>query len=148
MSIGISTFWFIVAIIFGVGELMTTSLTLIWFSIGALVSMLLSPFIESVFIQVMIFAIVSIVLLVIATKYLVDRDKNQKYICIKSNNYKFSTNNNLLVKVEDGKISTNEVVLKKQEGAVIYGIVLFENGVFIFGINDTRYDYLINIVYN
>lgn len=74
--------------------------------------------------------------------------KNQKYICIKSNNYKFSTNNNLLVKVEDGKISTNEVVLKKQEGAVIYGIVLFENGVFIFGINDTRYDYLINIVYN
>ena len=38
MSIGISTFWFIVAIIFGVGELMTTSLTLIWFSIGALVS--------------------------------------------------------------------------------------------------------------
>ena len=68
--------------------------------------------------------------------------KNQKYICIKSNNYKFSTNNNLLVKVEDGKISTNEVVLKKQEGAVIYGIVLFENGVFIFGINDTRYDYL------
>ena len=82
--------------------------------------------------------------------------------------------NNLLVKVEDGKISTNEVVLKKQEGAVIYGIVLFENGtpapgatvilnlinknngrpipisfaftdengVFIFGINDTRYDYL------
>ena len=79
MSIGISTFWFIVAIIFGVGELMTTSLTLIWFSIGALVLMLLSPFIESVFIQVMIFAIVSIVLLVIATKYLVDRDKNVKY---------------------------------------------------------------------
>ena len=102
--------------------------------------------------------------------------KNQKYICIKSNNYKFSTNNNRLVKVEDGKISTNEVVLKKQEGAVIYGIVLFENGtpapgatvilnlinknngrpipisfaftdengVFIFGINDTRYDYLSN----
>nr|WP_295677451.1 hypothetical protein [uncultured Intestinibacter sp.] len=73
-----------------------------------------------------------------------DTFKNQKYICIKSNNYKFSTNNNLLVKVEDGKISTNEVVLKKQEGAVIYGIVLFENGVFIFGINDTRYDYLSN----
>lgn len=95
-------------------------------------------------------------------------------VIMDNNNYKFSTNNNLLVKVEDGKISTNEVVLKKQEGAVIYGIVLFENGtpapgatvilnlinknngrpipisfaftdengVFIFGINDTRYDYL------
>ena len=65
-------------------------------------------------------------------------------VIMDNNNYKFSTNNNLLVKVEDGKISTNEVVLKKQEGAVIYGIVLFENGVFIFGINDTRYDYLSN----
>ncbi|MDY5213217.1 NfeD family protein [Intestinibacter sp.] len=79
MSINIGTFWFIVAIIFGVGELMTTSLTLIWFSIGALVSMILSPFIESVLIQAIIFAIISIVLLVIATKYLVDRDKNVKY---------------------------------------------------------------------
>ena len=104
MSIGISTFWFIVAIIFGVGELMTTSLTLIWFSIGALVSMLLSPFIESVFIQVMIFAIVSIVLLVIATKYLVDRDKNVKY------------NTNL-----QGKIS--------QKGIVVQDIEPYEVGV-------------------
>ena len=41
--------------------------------------MILSPFIESVLIQAIIFAIISIVLLVIATKYLVDRDKNVKY---------------------------------------------------------------------
>ncbi|WP_253288685.1 NfeD family protein [Intestinibacter bartlettii] len=79
MSISIGTFWFIVAIIFGVGELMTTSLTLIWFSIGALISMVLSIFIESILIQVIIFAVISIGLLVIATKYLVDRDKNVKY---------------------------------------------------------------------
>ncbi|MDO5011030.1 MAG: NfeD family protein [Intestinibacter bartlettii] len=79
MSISIGTFWFIVAIIFGVGELMTTSLTLIWFSIGALISMVLSIFIESILIQVIIFAVISIVLLVLATKYLVDRDKNVKY---------------------------------------------------------------------
>ena len=104
MSIGISTFWFIVAIIFGVGELMTTSLTLIWFSIGALVSMLLSPFIESVFIQVMIFAIVSIVLLVIATKYLVDRDKNVKY-------------------------NTNLQGIISQKGIVVQDIELYEVGV-------------------
>ena len=75
MSISIGTFWFIVAIIFGVGELMTTSLTLIWFSIGAF----LSIFIESILWQVIIFAVVSIILLVIATKYLVDRDKDVKY---------------------------------------------------------------------
>ena len=65
MSISIGTFWFIVAIIFGVGELMTTSLTLIWFSIGALLVMFLSIFIESILWQVIIFAVVSIILLVI-----------------------------------------------------------------------------------
>ncbi|MGN1032123.1 MAG: NfeD family protein [Intestinibacter sp.] len=79
MSISMSTFWLIVAIIFGVGELMTTSLTLIWFSIGALVVMLISIFIESILWQVIVFAAISITLLVIATKYLVDRDKNVKY---------------------------------------------------------------------
>lgn len=75
----ISTFWLIVAVIFGVGELMTTSLTLVWFSIGALVVMLLSIFIESILWQVIVFAAISIILLVIATKYLVNRDKDVKY---------------------------------------------------------------------
>lgn len=79
MSISIGTFWLIVAIIFGVGELMTTSLTLIWFSIGALLVMFLSIFIESILWQVIIFAVISIILLVIATKYLVDKDKNVQY---------------------------------------------------------------------
>ena len=79
MSISMSTFWLIVAIIFGVGELMTTSLTLIWFSIGALVVMLISIFIESILWQVIVFAAISVTLLVIATKYLVDKDKNVKY---------------------------------------------------------------------
>ena len=79
MSISMSTFWLIVAIIFGVGELMTTSLTLIWFSIGALIVMLISIFIESILWQVIVFAAISVTLLVIATKYLVDKDKNVKY---------------------------------------------------------------------
>ena len=79
MSISIGTFWLIVAIIFGVGELMTTSLTLIWFSIGALLVMFLSIFIESILWQVIIFAVISIILLVIATKYLVEKDKNVQY---------------------------------------------------------------------
>lgn len=104
MSINIGTFWFIVAIIFGVGELMTTSLTLIWFSIGALVSMILSPFIESVLIQAIIFAIISIVLLVIATKYLVDRDKNVKY-------------------------NTNLQGIISQKGIVVQDIELYEVGI-------------------
>lgn len=49
------------------------------FSIGALLVMFLSIFIESILWQVIIFAVVSIILLVIATKYLVDRDKDVKY---------------------------------------------------------------------
>lgn len=74
-----STFWLIVAVIFGIGELMTTSLTLIWFSIGALVLMVFSIFIESILLQIVLFSIISITLLVVATKYLIDKDKRFKY---------------------------------------------------------------------
>ena len=95
---------------------------------------------------------------------------NQRYIC------EYKARNSFNLKLDDGQIATQEIVLQRQEGAVIYGIVLFENGtpapgatvilnlinknngrpipisfaftdengVFIFGINDTRYDYLSN----
>ena len=43
-----NTVWLIVAVAFAIGELMTTSLTLVWFSIGALILMALSMFIESI----------------------------------------------------------------------------------------------------
>ncbi len=104
ISISIGTFWFILAIIFGVGELMTTSLTLIWFSIGALVTMLLSIFIESILLQVVIFVAISIVLLVVVTKYLVDRDKNVKY-------------------------NTNLQGIISKKGIVIKDIELYETGI-------------------
>ena len=71
--------WLVVAILFGIGELLTTSLTLIWFSIGALVVLALSSFISSIILQVIIFAIISISLLVIVTKKIVKKDKNYKY---------------------------------------------------------------------
>ncbi|WP_343344657.1 NfeD family protein [Terrisporobacter petrolearius] len=74
-----NTVWLIVAVAFGIAELMTTSLTLVWFSIGALVLMVLSTFIESVIIQIALFAAISITLLVIFTKYFVDKDKTFKY---------------------------------------------------------------------
>ena len=61
-----NTVWLIVAVAFAIGELMTPSLTLVWFSIGALVLMVLSIFI-------------SITLLVVFTKYFVDKDKSFKY---------------------------------------------------------------------
>ena len=39
--------WLIVAILFAVAELMTTTLTLIWFSIGAVILIFLSSIIDS-----------------------------------------------------------------------------------------------------
>ena len=39
-----NTVWLIVAVAFGIAELMTTSLTLVWFSIGALILILLLTF--------------------------------------------------------------------------------------------------------
>lgn len=71
--------WLIVAILFAVAELMTTTLTLIWFSIGAVILIFLSSIIESVFLQVIIFAIISTVMLVIATKKFVKDDEDYKY---------------------------------------------------------------------
>ena len=72
-------FWLVVAILFGIGELFTTSLTLIWFSIGALVVLIFNNFIPSLIHQVIIFALISISLLVIVTKKIVKDDKNHKY---------------------------------------------------------------------
>lgn len=74
-----NTVWLIVAVAFGIAELMTTSLTLVWFSIGALIFMVLSTFIESIIIQIALFAAISITLLVVFTKYFVDKDKTYKY---------------------------------------------------------------------
>lgn len=74
-----NTVWLIVAVAFGIAELMTTSLTLVWFSIGALILMVLSTFIESIIIQIALFAAISITLLVIFTKYFVDKDRTFKY---------------------------------------------------------------------
>lgn len=71
--------WLIVAIGFAIAELMTTSLTLIWFSIGALILMVMSMLIENIIVQILLFAVISITLLVIFTKYFVDKDKTFKY---------------------------------------------------------------------
>ena len=74
-----NTVWLIIAVAFGIAELMTISLTLVWFSIGALILMVLSTFIESIIIQIILFAAISITLLVTFTKYFVDKDKSFKY---------------------------------------------------------------------
>lgn len=71
--------WLVVAIVFAIGEAMTPSLTLIWFSIGALAVFVLSSFIDSILLQILLFATISITLLFIATKKIVKKDENYKY---------------------------------------------------------------------
>ncbi len=71
--------WLVVAILFAIGELMTTTLTLIWFSIGAIILIFLSNIIDSILIQIIIFSIISTAMLIIATKKFINQDKNYKY---------------------------------------------------------------------
>ena len=71
--------WLIVAILFAVAELMTTTLTLIWFSIEAVILIFLSSIIDSILIQIIIFAIISTLMLTIATKKFIKQDKDYKY---------------------------------------------------------------------
>lgn len=71
--------WLVVAIVFGIMELMTPSLTLIWFSIGAIILIFLSSFIDSIIVQVLVFGVISTSMLIIATKKIVKKDENYKY---------------------------------------------------------------------
>ena len=71
--------WLIVAIVFAIAEAMTPSLTLIWFSIGALAMIFLSTFIESILIQVILYGIISVALLIFVTKKIVKKDENHQY---------------------------------------------------------------------
>ena len=112
---GMKTLWLIVAVAFGLAELMTTSLTLVWFSIGALVVMLLSTFIESIVIQIVIFAVISITLLVVFTKYFIDKDKTFKY----NTNLQGIVQKKGIVKKEIKPYETGIVILGGEEWTAI-----------------------------
>ncbi|MEF9990718.1 MAG: NfeD family protein [Romboutsia sp.] len=71
--------WLIVAILFGIGELLTPTLTLVWFSIGAVILIFLSSFVDSILVQLLIFAIISISMLFIATKKIIKKDEGYQY---------------------------------------------------------------------
>ncbi len=63
--------WLIVAIIFAVAEIIYSGFFLLWFSVGALCSMLVSfIFPNSIFLQCIVFLVVSIILLLTLTKRL------------------------------------------------------------------------------
>ena len=66
--------WFVVFIVILVIEILTVNLVSIWFAIGALSAMLTAYFTESIFIQIVVFILVSIISLLI-TKPLVKKFK-------------------------------------------------------------------------
>lgn len=72
--------WILVALIFGVIEIATLSLTMIWFSIGAIAAVLTSFLTDNILIQIFVFIVVSALCLFFATKKLIkwDKDKNTR----------------------------------------------------------------------
>ena len=100
--------WLAVAVIFGIGEMFTAGLTLIWFSFGALATMFLTTYVESIPMQVLIFGVSSSIMLFIATKVIVKKDES----------YVSNTNIDALI----GKYA----IVEKDVSNVVYGIVNLE----------------------
>jgi inner membrane protein len=69
--------WLIVAFAIGIIEVTTLTFVLLWIAIGAFITALLTPFVASLWAQLLVFAVVSIVLLV-ATRPLVRKWKQKR----------------------------------------------------------------------
>ena len=108
IGINIKLVWLAVAVIFGIGEMFTAGLTLIWFSFGALATMFLTTYVESIPMQVLIFGVSSSIMLFIATKVIVKKDES----------YVSNTNIDALI----GKYA----IVEKDVSNVVYGIVNLE----------------------
>ncbi len=72
-------YWFIAFVILLVIEIATINLVSIWFAIGAIAAMFTAFFTKSIFIQMIIFIIVSLISLVI-TKPLIKKVKNKEVV--------------------------------------------------------------------
>ena len=77
-GLSMKVIWVIVAIAFAIGEAATLALTMVWFSIGALCALAVSFFVDSVLVQLLVFAVVSGLLLLIATKKLIRMDRSDE----------------------------------------------------------------------
>ena len=60
--------WFLIALILGIIEALTTNLVSIWFVLSALVSMIISYFIDNIAVQIGIFVVLGILLMPISKK--------------------------------------------------------------------------------
>lgn len=72
-------FWFVTFIVLLIIEIVTINLVSIWFAIGAIASMITSFFTNSIFIQLIVFIIVSLISLLI-TKPIIKKIKSKEII--------------------------------------------------------------------
>lgn len=98
--------WLIIAGLFIIIETFTSGFLIFWFGIGALVSMIISIFIEDIFIQTIIF-IISSVILIFATKPFVKKFTNSKTISTNINSLIGKTG--IVVKEIDNLASVGQV---------------------------------------
>ena len=90
--------WFIIALVLGILEVLTTNLVSIWFVLSALLSMITALFTDNLLIQIGIFVLVGIVLIPISKKI---------YNKIKANN--ISTNFDRIIGMKG--IATEDITM-------------------------------------
>lgn len=71
--------WIFIGIVFVLGEIAISNLVLIWFAISAFILAILANIIQNVFIQIILFGIMSFLLAGFATKKIVKKDKSYVY---------------------------------------------------------------------
>lgn len=98
--------WLIIAGLFIIIETFTSGFLIFWFGIGALVSMIISIFIEDIFIQTIIF-IISSVILIFTTKPFVKKFTNSQTISTNINSLIGKTG--IVVKEIDNLASVGQV---------------------------------------
>ena len=72
--------WLGLVIVLTLLELTTTNLVTVWYVVSAIISLILSIFIDSYFIQFLVFVILGTILLVIGREYLLKLVNNKKIV--------------------------------------------------------------------
>ena len=113
-------FWLIAAGIFFIGEMITTGFLIFWLGIGSILALIVSLFTSNLFIQTAIFVISSI-LLILATKPLVDRFSKKD--TVPTNVYTLSGKKGIVIETIDPKNGKGQIKV----GGEIWSALCDEN---------------------
>ncbi len=73
-----AVFWIIFAIVLGIVEAVTVNLVTIWFAVGAVAAFVTAIFTDSVLIQISIFALISLIALILTRPFAKSMIENKK----------------------------------------------------------------------